>query len=76
MTEHVLKSVAKVFVKLNEGIVQLHPGLNTRLENKLSTHHDEIFKSVDSYLDNIKKVGEQSNLSAYVHLLNCPFPHS
>ena len=58
--------------------VQLHSGLNKRLENKLSTHHDEIFKSVDSYLDDIKKGEEQlkdniahPNIILYVVISAC-----
>ena len=54
-----LKNTTNVSLDFLQQAVQLHAGLNKRLENKLSTQHDEIFKSVDSYLDDIKTAGGQ-----------------
>ena len=46
-----LKNTTNVSLDFLKKAVHLHAGLNTRLENKLADHWDDIFKSVDSYLD-------------------------
>ena len=73
-----LKNTTDVSLSFLQSAVQLHSGLNKRLENKLATHHDEIFKSVDSYLDDIKKGEEEleeniahPNILLYVIISAC-----
>ena len=46
-----LKNTTNVSLDFLKQAVHLHAGLITRLENKLADHRDDIFKSVDSYLN-------------------------
>ena len=64
--------------------MELHAGLNKRLDEKLNDHkemlggkfatqHNTIFKSVDSYLEEIKNAGTQyeENIAHPYVLLHC-----